>query len=218
MQKLDPERSQPTQLEFTMEDLLQGTAYEAIVKNKAEKLKKAMESNNFSELLDLIRFFRRRLSLSKEDILVTSQMRQYDLITDFVDILKKHMQIDDSNRKIFEEASWAMANYCTGGEHAIESLMQYEFFDVAIDIFHRTNELELFQNVESIHTDNSSPCEHLRSKRQIERCFTCPIFSGREDCTVFPGMQDVHCLSGRKHVEAAILDFELFTAPSQLSF
>jgi hypothetical protein len=147
MQKLENEELKQSVAEFTLDDIVNGVAGEAIMRNKAEKLKLAMETNKFSEILEIVIFFRRRLTLAKEDVVTSSQLREFDIITDFVDILRKFRLINDGNRKIFEEVAWAMANYCSGGEHSIINLMQYDFFDIVLDIFENTCELELFQNV-----------------------------------------------------------------------
>lgn len=146
MQKLDNDRIDENP-GFTMEDVVNGTAFEAICRSKTEKLKKAIQNDKFAEILQIVTFFRRRLSLVKEDNLICSQVRQLDIIPEFISILKKYEHINDDTRKIFEEASWAMANFCSGSAHNIEFLVHHDFFEVVMAIFEHTTELELFQNV-----------------------------------------------------------------------
>lgn len=146
IQKLDEEKSEG-QIDFTIEDVMNGTAFEAINKSKAEKLKIAIQEDNFVELLKMIRYFRKRLSFVKEDNLLCSQVRQLEVIPELVCILKKFQLVNDENRKIFEEASWTMANYCSGSPQSVELLTNQEFYDVAVEIFEKTTEIEVFQNV-----------------------------------------------------------------------
>ena len=148
MQKVDEDKDQ---LEFTMEDVLNGTAVEAISKSKAEKLKKAIQNDNFQELLQVLKFFRKRLSFADRDNLICAQVRQLDLLPDIVCILKKFQFVNDDNRPIFEEASWAMANFCSGTPQNIDALLHHEFFEVAVDIFEQSTEVELFQNVNCVY-------------------------------------------------------------------
>ena len=145
MQKVDDEKRD--QLDFTMEDVINGTALEAIVKSKAEKLKNAIQNDDFPTLLQNLKFFRKRLSLAREEKVICAQFRQLDLIQDIVHILRKYKFINDHTRAVFEEASWAMANFCSGSAESIEFLIHHDFFDIAIEIFEKTTELELFQNV-----------------------------------------------------------------------
>lgn len=181
MQKTDKSMAEEVSPEFTMDDIVNGVAGEAIMKAKATKLKQAMETDKFSEILEIVTFFRRRLTLAKDDVLTSSQLRQFDIITDFVDILKKFRLINDSNRKIFEEVAWGMANYCSGGEHSIAHIIQYEFFEVALDIFENTSELELFQNVVSNKIDHPGTGKHLRCQYQTSRHFARKVQSRRKD-------------------------------------
>lgn len=111
------------------------------------KMMRAVRETDVQTILEVVVYFRKRLRLATSENLIYSEFRQLDLLRYFVELLSSFKTAKPEARPIFEELTWAFANYTIGTEYDISFLEQYGFRDIIFTIFDETDDLILFENV-----------------------------------------------------------------------